>query len=179
MRPWKVDSSEMLIETSYLAVEKQVVTVANGTVIDGYHIIHSPDRAATIAVTEENELLLVRQYRHAYGGTSLELPAGTFEKGEDPITAASREFEEETGYSSDDFELLWSDRPEPVRHMQKAHFVVAKNIKKAGAQNLDDTEEIDVVLRPLSELDAIVSEMIHGMHIAALLLAVRKGHISG
>ena len=105
----------------------------------------------------------------------LELPAGIIEPGEEPLVGASRELREETGFVSNDIAPLWKIRPEPARHSQWAHFAIAQKARRAATQDLDATEDIRVILRPLSSLDAIIEEMVHGVHVAALLLAERKG----
>jgi 8-oxo-dGTP pyrophosphatase MutT (NUDIX family) len=59
-----------------------------------------------IGITEQNELLVIKQYRHGAGIISLEIPAGTTEAGEDPKHAAVREMLEETGYQFDQIEEI-------------------------------------------------------------------------
>jgi len=120
--------------------------------------------------------VLVSQYRHGHKGTSLELPAGIIDPGEEELSGAARELREETGYVSDEIAPLWKIRPEPARHDQWAYFAIAKNARRAQAQDLDSTEDIRVVTRPLAELDSVLEEMVHGVHVAALLLAARRGH---
>jgi 8-oxo-dGTP pyrophosphatase MutT (NUDIX family) len=97
------------------------------------------------------------------------------ESSEEPAVAAARELREETGYVADDVKLFWSVRPEPARHDQWAHFAVARGASRQQQQALDATEAVSVVLRPLSDLDQVVTEMVHGLHVAALLLAQRRG----
>jgi 8-oxo-dGTP pyrophosphatase MutT (NUDIX family) len=121
---------------------------------------------------------LVEQYRHAHGGWSLELPAGVIESGEDPMVAALRELGEETGYGAPHIEPLWTTRPEPARHRQWAHFGVAQGARLERARALDATEDVRVVLRPLRDFDQILAEMVHALHVGALLLALRRGAIA-
>jgi len=174
-RPWEVLDSKVLLEGKYLRVARERVRVGSGAVIDDYHVVTSPSWAAIVCVTEDEELVLVQQYRHGHKGASLELPAGIVDPGEDVLAGAVRELREETGYESEGVELFWKIRPEPARHEQWAHFAVATGARKGGEQQLDETEDIRIVTRPLAELDAIVGEMVHGVHVAALLLAERKG----
>ncbi len=173
--PWKVLSSQTLLDVRYMNVERQRVELGSGTVIDDFHLVGSPDWAGVICVTDKQELVLVEQYRHGHGGVSLELPAGVIEPGEDPMVAAAREMEEETGYTADEVVSLWKTRPDPARHTHWAHFGFAKNAHVSREQRLDDTEDINVVLCPTRDLDAIVQTMVHATHVAALLFAAKKG----
>lgn len=175
MNPWEVLETELLFDRRYLRVESQRVRLSSGVIIEDFHMIQAPPWVGVLAVTEEQELVLVQQYRHAHGGTSLELPAGIIDVGEEITAAAERELAEETGYAAPEFLPLWQARPEPSRHSQWAHFCIARGARLVGKQALEETEEIRVITRPLRELDAIVSEMVHAAHVAALLLAERRG----
>jgi ADP-ribose pyrophosphatase len=174
---WQVVSETELFADKYLGVVTQHLKLPNGAVIPNFHLIKSPSWAATIAVTERQELVLVQQYRHAHAGVSLELPAGVIEADEEPMVAALRELQEETGYSAPSVDPLWTIRPEPARHQQWAHFGVARDVRLTMPRALDPTEDMSVVLRPLKEFDQIIAEMVHALHVAALLLAVRRGAI--
>lgn len=173
--PWKTRRSTLLIDETYLRVQRDEVELPTGRTIDDYHLIRSPDWAGVVAVTPDDQLVLVRQYRHGHGGSSLEIPAGIVEPGEPPLAGARRELLEETGYDSQEITQLFDCRPEPARHAQWAHLSFAKNAQLVAGQALDATEEIEVVLRPKSQLDRVLGEMVHGVHMLALLYAARRG----
>jgi 8-oxo-dGTP pyrophosphatase MutT (NUDIX family) len=174
-KPWQMLDSELILDRLWLRVRQERVRTGSGVVIDEFHLIESAPWAAVICVTSERELVLVEQYRHGHGGPSLELPAGVIEPGEEPLAAAQRELREETGYEADDWVALWQVRPEPARHRQWAHFAVATGARLVAAQTLDVTEDLTVVKRPLGDIDAVLAEMVHGLHVGALLLAARRG----
>lgn len=175
MCAWKVLDEKYALNSDYLKVLLQRVEVEPGTVIEDFHLLRSPSWAACVCLTEDQQLVLVEQYRHGHGGSSLELPAGVIDPGETPLEAAKRELEEETGYTATDFTPLWKVRPEPARHDQWAHIAFARGARLLGQQKLDETERIRIVLRPVAELDAIVEQMVHATHVGALLLAARRG----
>jgi 8-oxo-dGTP pyrophosphatase MutT (NUDIX family) len=173
--PWEVLDTELVLDRKWLRVRQERVRTARGVVIDEFHVIEASAWAGVVCVTAERQLVLVEQYRHGHGGPSLELPAGVVEAGEPWLEGARRELREETGFVSDHWRPLWRVRPEPARHAQWVEFFVATGAVRVAEQELDETEDMRIVLRPLGELDAIVDEMVHGMHVGALLLAARRG----
>src|ERR1017187_3741244 len=98
MQPWTILAQKTLLDRRWLKITEDRVELPNGTIIDEFHVLHSPNWAAVIAVTESDEILMVEQYRHGLGRTSLELPSGVIDPGERPLEAAKRELFEETGY---------------------------------------------------------------------------------
>ncbi len=86
-----------------LAIE--TVDLPNGTTAE-LEIIHHPGGAAVVAINAENQVCMIRQYRHAAGGWLWELPAGKIDPGEDPITTAKRELAEEAGQIAEKIEPL-------------------------------------------------------------------------
>ena len=95
------------------------------------------------ALTEDNELLFVRQFRYAYGEEILELPAGKLEKGEEPHFAALRELKEETGAECDRLIPLGKMYPSPGYTDEIIYMYFAK-VTSFGSQCLDDGEFLDV-----------------------------------
>ncbi len=175
IRPWKTLASQLLIERKWLRVYQERVETGRGAVIDEFHVVESPDWAATICITKSQELVLVEQYRHGLRGLSLELPAGVIEPEEDIAGGAERELLEETGFQGSRAELFCSTRPEPARGRSTAHFCIVKDAKKEKAQMLDASEDLRVILMPLRELPNIVEKMEHALHIGALLYAKERG----
>lgn len=175
MHPWEVLETDLLFDRRYLRVESQKVRLSSGVIIEDFHMIQAPPWVGVLAVTDDQQLVLVEQYRHAHGRASLELPAGIIDGSEEITAAAARELAEETGYTAREFLPLWQARPEPSRHTQWAYFCIARGARLVGSQALDETEDIRVMTRPISELDDIVAEMVHAAHVAALLLAERRG----
>lgn len=96
----------------------QILESSSGQKFPNY-AIQSPDFVVIIAVTVHGEILLVRQFRHAVGKTTLELPAGHVEHDETPEQSARKELREETGYVADHFQLIASLSPSPARFMNR------------------------------------------------------------
>ena len=125
---------------------------------------------ACILYVENDSVLLVKQFRYAYGETLWEIPAGKLEKGEEPFLTASRELEEETGIKSDDLTLLFVDYPTPGYTNEKIYIYEAKNGKKTS-QKLDDGEFLTAEFIPLSKVKEMLKtgEIKDGKTIIALL----------
>lgn len=113
-------------------------------------VIEHNGGACVVALTEDNEILLVKQFRYAYGKVITEIPAGKIEKGEDPLDCASRELIEETGYSAKNIELLGEVYPSPGYCGEIIYIYKASELTKR-CQNLDADEFLDVIKMPLDE----------------------------
>ena len=113
-------------------------------------VIEHNGGACIVALTDNDEVLLVKQYRYAYGKVVTEIPAGKIEKGEDPLDCASRELVEETGYSAKKIELLGEVYPSPGYCGETIYIYKATELCK-GNQHLDEDEFLDVIKLPLKE----------------------------
>ncbi len=114
----------------------QVQEAASGGKHPNYSI-NSPDFVTIVAVTEKNELLLVRQFRHAVAEMTLELPAGHVEKDETPEESARKELLEETGYLAEQFELLATLSPSTSRFTNRLFCFFAANAKPAPGSEIE------------------------------------------
>ena len=137
-----------------------------------YFIKHN-GAAAAVPVTEDGKILMVRQYRNALERYTLEIPAGGLNPGENTDVAAARELEEETGYASDDLELLISLRTTVAFCNEKIDIYVAKNLVKTH-QHLDEDEFLNVEAYSLKELeDKIFRQEIEDSKTIAALMAYK------
>ena len=107
---WRVLSKEELFRRPWLTVRRDKVELPDGRVHSEYYVLHYPTWVNVIAETDDGRLILERQYRHGLGIMSTEICAGVAEKGEEPLAAAKRELQEETGFGGGDF------RPAPRPH---------------------------------------------------------------
>lgn len=148
----------------------------NGHEIDQFHVIEAPDWASVLCRTKEGRVVLVRQYRHGIAGPSIELPAGVIEPGEAPLAAAQRELAEETGFEAERWLPLATFATDPSRHTTRAHFFCALDAVRVRSPSLDAAEDIEVHEVERDELVRLVEhgEMLHGVHVAAVLLALRR-----
>ncbi|MDD6728172.1 MAG: HAD-IA family hydrolase [Eubacteriales bacterium] len=141
-----------------------IITVHNDEVmlVDGdkayREVVDHPGGVAIVGLTEDNEILLVRQFRYPYKETILELPAGKLEKGEDPREAGIREFKEECGAEAEKFESLGEIYPTPGYCGEIIRLFYAEGLTY-GEQHLDVDEFLDVVKMPVKEC---ISKIMNG-----------------
>jgi len=97
---WKILSSEYLFNDLWFKVRKDICETQQGKIIDPYYVYEFPEWATAFALTEDNKVIMVRQYRHPVGEVILELPGGCVDDTDkDFQTAIARELLEETGYT--------------------------------------------------------------------------------
>lgn len=135
-------------------------------------MIRHPGASAVVALTDNLEVLLVRQYRHATGDWLLEVPAGKLDRGEEPQTCARREMEEETGYRAGDLKSLGWIWTTPGFTDEKIWLYLGTGLEKTQ-QNLQGDEDLRVERLLFSEAVRMAQEggITDGKSICALLRA--------
>lgn len=130
--------------------------------------------ANVVAITKNNEVVLVKQYRHGVQEILLELPGGVVDKGEDPLEGAKRELMEETGYSAGNIIEVGRLYPNPAIQHNTLFCYLATDVELTGEQHLDDAEEIEVQLVPLDELVKMAAQgkFLHALNVAVLFQAL-------
>jgi 8-oxo-dGTP pyrophosphatase MutT (NUDIX family) len=158
IQPWKIINSQLVLDNQWCQVRQDEVELSNGEVIDDFFVNVRPDIVLVLAVTQHREIVFVRQYRHGVREILLELPAGSFNsQTENSLAAAARELEEETGYVAEQIIHLATLYDNPVKDTNKIHLFMAENAQPSSIQQLDVTEDIEVVLLPVEEVLAKIS----------------------
>ena len=176
LRKWQILNSQMILNHRWCQIRQDKIKLPNGKIIDDFFVAIKPDIAMVLPITHNQEIIFVRQYRHAVGEFFLELPAGLFDsQQEDAEAAAMRELQEETGYVAQEVQKIATLYDKPSKDTNQIHLFLAKNVIKIGEQNLDITEEIEVVLIPMeSVLDQVCQGRISvAGTIAALFLGLK------
>jgi ADP-ribose pyrophosphatase len=114
-------------------------------------VVYHPGAVVILAIDSEDQVYLVRQYRHPVGDYLLELPAGGLEPSEEPIAAARRELREEVGLEARDWRELGAFFSSPGFVNERLHAFLARDLTRVPTHP-DEDEDIEIVRCPLSEL---------------------------
>lgn len=147
----------------------------DGSTAEWDYIAHRKGAAAVVPVLDNGNILMVKQYRNALERETLEIPAGSRDSTEEPtIICAARELEEETGYKSENLQLLISVATTVAFCNEKIDIYVARNLSKT-AQHLDEGEYVDVCECTIDELmNKIYNFEIQDAKTMAALLAYKN-----
>ena len=172
---WKVLKSDNIIHRPHLDAYSEQVELPNGKVFDEFYHLHFDPVVCIVAETEEGQLIMERQYRHAVKAVLTEIPAGIVEKGEAPLEAAQRELLEETGYSSDEWIYLGATLESTSKLTNRMHLFLAKDCQRVSAQHLDENEHLDVIPVSLeAAVEMVMSGVITANSTAHLILKVAR-----
>ncbi|MEM7030528.1 MAG: NUDIX hydrolase [Chloroflexota bacterium] len=117
-------------------------------------ILETGDWVNIVAVTPEQKVVVVRQFRFGTAKVSTEIPGGLIDPGEDSKTAAMRELKEETGYTSDKWTYLGSVEANPAFLNNVCHQWLAEDVKQTSDIDLGDGEDITIDTLTLAEIKA-------------------------
>lgn len=161
IKRWKVIETIYLFNRPWLTARQDKVELPSGKIMDEYYVLEYPDWVNVIAITEDNEFVIIQQYRHGIGEVLYELSAGCCEKDELPIQSAKRELLEETGYTGGEWSEYMTSCANSSSMNKITHTFLAKGVKKTTVQHLEDTEDIAIYLFTKEEVHhLIVNEQI-------------------
>lgn len=147
-------STERKFEGRVVSLRVDQARIGDGS-LRSREVVEHPGGVSVVCLTENNEVLMVRQFRYAPMEVLLELPAGKLERGEDPFEAMRREQREETGTTAEQYVDLGVLYPTPAYDTERI-YLWACRVTGYGAQDLDDGELLEVEKVPLEELEAMV-----------------------
>lgn len=154
----KTLKTELIFSGRIIQVQVDEVELPNGKT-STRELVKHPGAVAVIAITDDNKLVMVEQYRKPLEKVIVEIPAGKLEKGEEPALCARRELEEETGYDCESLELVSSFYTSPGFADEIIHVYVAKGLtKKENAAGLDEDEFVNVLEITLDEALEYIKE---------------------
>ncbi len=172
----KVESTTLIHAGRVFRLERERLALENGNTVD-LDIIRHPGAAAIVPLKNNDTILMIKQFRRAAGGYIWEIPAGTLNKGEDPLTCAHRELEEETGFSAGKMEKIGEIVPVPGYSDEKIRIFLASDLVPAK-QHLDRDEMLSVHEIKTQEVFKMVEDgrIVDGKTIAGLFFMSHRSN---
>lgn len=176
MQKWKLLDSKYIIQRPWATLRVDKLELPNGTIKDEYYVLEYPTWVNMVALTAQQTLLFVKQYRHGANQIMVELAAGVVEEGEDPQDAARRELLEETGYAFDNISYVCELYANPATSGNLTYTYLLTGGKKVQEQNLDASEDIEVIEMTIEEAKQFLfdNKIGQALHSSALFYTFKK-----
>ena len=167
---WHVEFEESVLKTPIFEIFRVGARSALSAEKAGeFAVARCPDWVNVVAVTDDEEIVFVEQYRHGCRSLTLEIPGGMVDAGEDMVTAGLRELAEETGFTGEGAELIGVVMPNPAFQTNRCGTVLVRGVRRTQEPNLDPMEEIRVLTFSREEISTRISkgEIHHALVVAA------------
>lgn len=174
---WKILRSEYLYRESWFTIRKDVCETPQGKIVDPYYVYEFPTWVSALAITEDNKVVMVRQYRHGIQETILEVPGGCSDATDHNLEhSIRRELLEETGYEFSNYYYLGKISPNPSTNNNWMHMYLATGGVKVKEQALDANEEIEVVIMEPEELRDLIEQnkIVQALHVCTIMYGMGK-----
>jgi ADP-ribose pyrophosphatase len=168
-RTWDSIEDVVVGEYDVFSVRRHVMRSPRTGDLHAFHVVDVPTCVQVIPFTPDGRVVLVEQFRQGVQRVSLEFPAGVVEDDEDPVDAAVRELEEETGYRTARAELLGDFDPDPAIQSNAIKIIVARDCSADGVRDQDDGEDVEVRVVDAEEIGSLIDSgrIRHGASISA------------
>ena len=168
-KPWRVVNSERDDSYRVFSIRTDNAVSPRTGKEHKFYVLESTPWVNVIALTEDDQVILVRQYRHGTKEVTLEIPGGLVENNDTPLVAAQKELREETGFEAAVWKELGFVHPNPAIQSNKCYFFLARGAHKVGDLDLDEKEDIMVELRSLREIPDLIERggITHALVLAA------------
>jgi len=169
IKPWQCIQSRSNDSFRVFSVRTDTSLSPRTGIEHDFYIIESEHWINVIPLTADHQVVMIKQYRHGSRKVTLEIPGGLVDPGDTPEKAAARELMEETGYQAEELVKIGVVNPNPALFNNRCYTFIARNIQKISEPMPDQTEDIEVVLMPISNIQELISkgEIDHAMVITA------------
>jgi len=171
IQPWKTTGTKLLGDFRIFTVRSDRKVSPRTQAEHDLFVIDCANWVNVVAVTPEQQLVMVEQYRHGSNTVELEIPGGMIDrKDASPVVAGARELREETGYEGENARLLGKILPNPAIMSNTCYTVLVENCRCVHHVEFDHGEDLVTRLVPVAEIPRLVAEgkISHSLVVVAL-----------
>ncbi|MSR64621.1 MAG: NUDIX hydrolase [Verrucomicrobiae bacterium] len=158
IRKWEIVSSDPPLDMRIFKAQWKTAVSPRTDQKHKVLVLSGSNWVNVIALTPDEKVVLIEQYRHGIDQVTLEIPGGMINRDEAPELGGARELREETGYVGDDVTLLGTVHPNPAFQSNICHTILIRNAHKTSETEFDSGEDIAVHLVPLKEIPDMIRE---------------------
>lgn len=172
MRPWRRINARRVHRCGIFDLNQVRLEPPEGGPPHDFYVLDAPDWINVIPLTDDDRVLMVRQYRYGIEEFTLEIPGGMCDPGEAPIDSARRELREETGYEAGEIVELGWVHPNPPIQNNRCFTFLARGLVRAGRPEPDRHERLELESVPLDDVPGLIAErkITHALVLAAFHL---------
>jgi 8-oxo-dGTP pyrophosphatase MutT (NUDIX family) len=156
IKPWPCIRSQINQSFGFFSIRTDTTISPRTGLEHDFYVIESRDWVNVIPITNNHQVIMIKQYRHGSRKVALEIPGGLLDPGDTPKKGAARELLEETGFQSKKLKQIGVVRPNPALFNNRCYTFLAQDIQKVADPKLDQTEDIEVVPVPLADISGFI-----------------------
>ncbi|MBX9685175.1 MAG: NUDIX hydrolase [Candidatus Obscuribacterales bacterium] len=155
---WETLSSEQIADCRVFSVNRNLAAPGGSEErAHDFYVLHPNHWVNVIPITENNEVVLIEQFRHGTGQLTLEIPGGMVDDDDpSPKDAAARELLEETGYQGSQLIHLGRNHPNPALQSNYCDTFLARGVKRILEPRFDRNEYIEIRLTPIEQIPVLI-----------------------